>query len=670
MLPTSRRILPLAAALPNKVSKRQQLFVAAAFQCEQSFRCLHANDDDDDDADAPRRPSGRRRRRGLEDLLAHSSPPLVVVLRRFSTATKPITPSGPHALASEHYSSLSPLLSSSSDGGSSNSPPSSSAAAVTAASGDSTVSSLLNDLERAAKWNHGMEGKYYDKSLWDIDFCQKTAGAYDSFLNRLLSDEAAAAIKKDRPRFDSTDERLQLLSSETVTLAFKVLVKCHYEPDVLSIRVRDWERCLGKLKQTPLTDHLSLRLLTANGKAGNVGRVLSLLQLRKSQGYHAREREFVNAVTSLQVASLPQRRSRNIYLSDREQPAIDNPTRWLDAILLNMSDRDYRLTTRMANRMLNCYSATGRTGKAVHSFYRVTRHCVNGLPREEQPADCSAMPQDWFYVPGGNSSGGYSIQPIKVKLKYNLGAPPFYKVPAQVKGKLLYRADSAEGKLKLEREMEPEYSLPLAAAFAFAESLQHGACGHDGIKLNHGSYNALIKACVYRGALWRAMHVLDTTMPDAGCPPDAVSYNLVLSGLAAVGDIVKAQEYYVKMQNTGIQPDAYTVRAIVDGLLNMGDTPGAVTVVQDFFNQHSILPPYTTHTKILEFCLARDMVYEAKRYIYFLQQLWRWKPSSYDDEDFVKLMEATQKNTQLQKPALQKLFAYFGEELTDADFLP
>jgi pentatricopeptide repeat protein len=243
-------------------------------------------------------------------------------------------------------------------------------------------------------------------------------------------------------------------------------------------------------------------------------------------------------------------------------------------------------------------------------------------------------------------------------------------VPAQVKGKLLYRADSEEGQLKLEREMEPEYSLPLAAAFAFAESLQHGACGHDGIKLNQGSYNALIKACVYRGALWRAMHVLDTAMPDADCPPDAISYNLILSGLAAVGDIVKAQEYYVKMQNTGIKPDAFTVRAIVDGLLNMGDTPGAVTVVQDFFNQHSILPPYTTHTKILEFCLARDMVYEAKRYIYFLQQLWRWKASSYDDEDFVKLMDATQRNTQLQKPALQKLFAYFGEELTESDFLP
>ena len=32
-------------------------------------------------------------------------------------------------------------------------------------------------------------------------------------------------------------------------------------------------------------------------------------------------------------------------------------------------------------------------------------------------------------------------------------------------------------------------------------------------------------------------------------------------------------------------------------------------------------------------------------------------------------MDATQKNTQLQKPALQKLFAYFGEELTDSDFL-
>ena len=505
-------------------------------------------------------------------------------------------------------------------------------------------------------------------TMWDYELCREAANAYDKFL-RQLSTETQEEILND-------EKKVHLLSAESVTMAFKVLIKCHYDPDAISTRVREWEKCLGKIKQTPLTDHLSLRLLTANGKAGNVGRTLSLLQLRKSRGYLPRDREFVYAITSLQAANWMQRKSRNIFISDADQPAIDNPTRWLDAILLNMSERNYQLTTYLANRMLDCYSA-GRTGKAVHHFYRVIREgvvpdAVHGHGDEDDVGEHQTsvftdhMPHDWFYFPGS----GYAYQPIRVKVRYNRGMPPYYKVPAQVQGKLLYRPDSEKGQLKLERENEPEYSIPLAAAFAFAESLQHGACGHDAIQLNRGSYNALIKACVHRGALWRAMHVLDTTMPASNCTPNVVSYNLILSGLAAVGDVVMAQEYYTKLLSAGLKPNAFTVRAIVDGLLNVGDVQGAITVVQDFFNQHSVLPPYTTHAKMLELCLGQGLVYDAKRYVYFIQQLWRWEPNQYHSEGFVRFMRATQRNTQLQKPALVQLFAYFGEELTDADFLP
>mmetsp|Transcript_23104 Transcript_23104/g.43998 ORF Transcript_23104/g.43998 Transcript_23104/m.43998 type:complete len:604 (+) Transcript_23104:611-2422(+) len=520
-----------------------------------------------------------------------------------------------------------------------------------------SMADLGERLNRGATWIES-QGRSRDRSLNDIEFCRETAMWYEKFLN-MLSLESESKINPINP------EKLNLLSAENVILAFKVLLKCNYNPDDLSTRVREWEKCLGKIKQTTLTDHLSLRLLTANGKAGNVGRTLSLLQLRKSRGYRPRRREFVYAITSLQAANWAQQASRNIFISDADQPPIDNPTRWLDAILLNMSERDYQLTPSIANRMLDCYSA-GRTGKAVHHFYRVHREEFPLQSNEEnRTVNTQEMPRDWFYFPGS----GYSYKPIRVKVRYNRGMPPYYKVPAQVRGKLLYRPESEKGQLKLERENEPEYSIPLAAAFAFAESLQHGACGHEAIQLNLGSYNALIKACVHRGALWRAMHLLDTTMPLSKVSPNVVSYNLILSGLAAVGDVVVAQEYYNKMLSAGLKPDAFTVRAIVDGLLNVGDVQGAVTVVQDFFNQHSILPPYTTHSKILELCLGRDLIYEAKRYVYFIQQLWRWEPNQYHEESFVKLMKATQRNTQLQKPALQKLFAYFGEELTDDDFL-
>ena len=95
---------------------------------------------------------------------------------------------------------------------------------------------------------------------------------------------------------------------------------------------------------------------------------------------------------------------------------------------------------------------------------------------------------------------------------------------------------------------------------------------------------------------------------------------------------------------------------------------GASTMVQDIFNQHDTLPPYTTHLKIIEFALSNGLVFEAKRHVYFVQQLWKWEPSPHHDERFIKMMEATKNNPKLSKNALQKMFQYFSEELQEGDF--
>lgn len=210
--------------------------------------------------------------------------------------------------------------------------------------------------------------------------------------------------------------------------------------------------------------------------------------------------------------------------------------------------------------------------------------------------------------------------------------------------------------------------MSLTAAFAFADSLTHGACGHDPIQLNRKSWNILIKACCWRGAIWRALEILQTTMPNNGIQPDTYSYNTILSGLARLGDRDFMKEILTTMTNNDIALDKYTVQALADGYLNSGDISGAISVVQDMFNQHHILPPYTTHLKIIEFALGNDMVYEAKRHVYFIQQLWKYSPRPNDSEQFQKVMFLTQKNPKLSETSLKRLFAYFGEELTDADF--
>ena len=109
-------------------------------------------------------------------------------------------------------------------------------------------------------------------------------------------------------------------------------------------------------------------------------------------------------------------------------------------------------------------------------------------------------------------------------------------------------------------------------------------------------------------------------------------------------------------------------KALVDGQLNAADISGAVTLVQDAFNQHHVLPPYTSHLKIIEFALGNDLVFEAKRHVYFLQQLWKWQPSKEDTAEFRKMMHLTKSNPKLSRKSLQRLFAYFGEELEEKDF--
>jgi len=572
----------------------------------------------------------------------------------------------------------------------------------------------------------------------------------------------------------------KLLSPQTLSRAVRALTRCKLDTPIMSQRIRDIERLVGKIGWTPITDDLSYRLLEANGKAGNVRRTLALLELRRKRGYPPREqlspltlsysgdesnnsdftvgpgeKEFIHAINSIQSAQLPLRRSRNIYLheSSLSESSLDNPTRYLDAILVNMSQRGVPLTSSMAARMLNCYASTGRTGKALHYFYKVVRDPVEkdgtyipgpqpthlgkedlqewkiarkkeGVARMLTPADedgetvgqvtaaddgVSNVSDD--VVGEVNSSefeGSYgdmskrANQRTKVRMIMH-PPPPFHKIPSAVKNAPLIqnrdqRPFSFEGSsgispsstnfsptsssihqmnpydrkpksmTKLEWELEREWSLSLTAAFAFADSLTHGACGHSPIELDVVGWNSLIKACCYRGAFHRALKILNDTMPAKGIQPDSFSYNTVLAGLARVGDTENLRNILISMTNKNVPIDKYTVQAMVDGLLNMGDVSGASSMVQDIFNQHDTLPPYTTHLKIIEFALSNGLIFEAKRHVYFIQQLWKWQPSQHHSDEFCQLVSATKKNPKLSKDALQKLFCYFGEDLLDEDF--
>jgi pentatricopeptide repeat protein len=532
-----------------------------------------------------------------------------------------------------------------------------------------SVESVILNLEKAAQYNQGERGGPSTKSLWNVDFVRTTVQQYEYCLKYFYHQHQNGGSSRGSERGPTIDVSPKVhslfLSSETTEHALRAMLRCRVPTSLLSHKVREWERHIGTLGKTPLTDKLSLRMLEANGKAGNIGRAITLLSLRKSRNYSPQRSEFIFAITAIEAAGLYLRKNRNVFLSDKDQPSMDNPTRWLDAILLNMSQRDVPLTTEMANRMMNTYASTGKSGKALHYFYRVLRS-----PRDEDNDDDNEDYSD-NQEPQEDASGHsarFQNRPVKVRLSMR-PPPPYHKIPSQVRGKLVRKPGTTVRQLKLDRESDPDWSLPLTAAITFADSLTQGACGHDPIELNVISYSILIKACVNRGSLWRAMHIIDQVMPSNGVDPDVVAYNTLLGGLSKVGDVPTTREYFAQMLAKDIKPTKYTIEAIVNGLLNLGDVATAITVVQDCFNQYSILPPYTTQLKILEFALGRGLSYEAKRHVYFIQQLWKWERNDYHSEEFCKMMEMTKKHPKLSKEAMHKLFAYFGEQLEDSDFL-
>ncbi len=109
-----------------------------------------------------------------------------------------------------------------------------------------------------------------------------------------------------------------------------------------------------------------------------------------------------------------------------------------------------------------------------------------------------------------------------------------------IRAKQIYEYHLTSVVLYLHLFQERDFSITLTAAFAFADSLTHGACGHNPIELDLASWNTLIKACVYRGAIMRALDILNETMPKNNIEPDAFSYNSILAGLARLVSIIGA----------------------------------------------------------------------------------------------------------------------------------
>ncbi len=621
---------------------------------------------------------------------------------------------------------------------------------------------------------------------WNIQFCRTTISSFQQYVQYFAEqsqrqeeiNNASPPLLDDHHNNNNEHQDLQLIhdalfSSETTSRAFKALLRCQYPTFQLADMVRDMERWIGQITiptKIAFTDEISLRLLEANGKAGNVGRAMALLQLRTHYQFRPRRNEFMFCITSIQAAGLQYRTNtnntnnnndssatladskkahyyydKNIYRTRAQQKQqqqqqqqtwqqdammmVEDPTRWLDAILLNMSQRQFPLDIEVANHMLLCFSSTGKSAKALHFFYHVIETkepVVMRMNHKRTTTPTTASPSlaklastimmttttttTTSHPPA--SSPLKSAQPSSIprgrRIRIKMSAPPpFYKVPSLAKNAKVHywipqaprsssrfilkqktntattsTAPTAAGaaassittnkmvkRLRSELEVEPDFAVSLTAAFRFCDSLTMGCAGHEPVELDVTSYNLLIKACVNEGALFRALSLLQDTMPRQGVTPNAVSYNTVLVGLARVGDVTTMMDLWVLMQGSShIEITSHTVKYMVEGMLNRGDVSGATSFVQAAFNQHVVLPPYPVHLQILEMALGLDLEYEARRHVQFIQQMWKWQRNAYHTSRQAQLVRLQQRQRKLSKAALQQLFQYFGYKLPESEF--
>jgi hypothetical protein len=458
---------------------------------------------------------------------------------------------------------------------------------------------VIEQIKKAHCWNQGKTPGEPFSTQWDYGFVRSSVDLYERHLQYVMnylkskgpndnndkttnSSTLFADIHSNPQKCNDTN---LLLAPRYLAAAVRALTRSKLDTPILSQRIRNIECLIGSIGWTPITEGLSYRLLEANGKAGNVRRALALLELRRRRGYETKEREFIHVITSIQSAQLQLRRSRNIYLHESALPesSLDNPTRYLDAILVNMSQRGVRLTPDLAAIMLSCYSSSGRTGRAIHYFYKIHKDPIEadgiyipgphpthlgkddleewkkkkrdeGMGRRLLPRHMSSAQTNDQEAKGAAYEELEAMQADdeEMNLKYRTRmsmrpGPPYHKIPSAVKGLSLSQSRNQEEvqqsamktldrkqMTKLESELERDWSLALTAAFAFADSLTHGACGHDPIELNLSAWNALIKACCYRGALHRALKILNETLPQKGIDPDSYSYNTILAALARV----------------------------------------------------------------------------------------------------------------------------------------
>ena len=96
----------------------------------------------------------------------------------------------------------------------------------------------------------------------------------------------------------------------------------------------------------------------------------------------------------------------------------------------------------------------------------------------------------------------------------------------------------------------------------------------------------LLKGLSNRKCVSEAMDILLRRMPEFGCTPDEVSYNIILKGLCDEKRIEEAlQLLFHKMDDRGISPTVVTYNTVIDGLCKVQAVDRAEGVLQQMIHK-------------------------------------------------------------------------------------
>ena len=126
-----------------------------------------------------------------------------------------------------------------------------------------------------------------------------------------------------------------------------------------------------------------------------------------------------------------------------------------------------------------------------------------------------------------------------------------------------------------------QQSQTLPQALSLYRDMQQAQVQPDAITIN-----TLVTACTRAGNLGRALLILESS----SVPASVEGYSALLGGLAARGDVAKAQEVLDKMQAAGMTPNVRTYTALLQGAALAGDMERVSDVFKRMKEQGQIDP--------------------------------------------------------------------------------